>query len=444
MQCSIPNLTTTCSCHPSDPETGTATAAETTTTTTEPLLVVVDERNWEQGHVQPKSCRDWPWAVLFLAQFGAIFFLSILGLINLIRHGAPDSSGWWPGENDDNHNTPRQDDTLTDDGTSGADAYLTLAGLCFFLTLVASVVLLSALFMNLLLGPLSSMMIQISLVLSPISFGFTALISLVTLNIPMLLVAGAMSIFGVMYAWSVWHRIPFATANIAVAMAALRDNHGLWILAYGMTIKAYLWTAIWALTCLQVFAYSPHWVFDCDVDYDTNGDFEVCRWSSQGKFIVLGLFLSLFWTAQVLKNIFHTTIAGVVGTWWFDPSDARSASTLAVAARNASSARVMEQGVDGEDVETETGLGDRQSSCCFSFCGCSPAIFDSWVRSSVYSFGSICFGSLLVGVLRVLQVFVRCGRTQRRNQHSRSDSGDLCCCLLQCIVDHMERLMEYL
>jgi Plasma-membrane choline transporter len=453
----------------------------------EPLLVVVDDSNgpgpdedlqrgqqqspWEQyGHVQPKAFRDWPWAVLFLIQLIAVIVLAVFGMIHLFKHGAP-INWWWPFSGDDDGPDPSptqyDDDILKDDdgnhhggagggGTSSSSADPFMNGLWFFLILTSSVIGLSAVMMNVLLGPLSGMMIQVSLVTSPLCFGFTTLVSLLTFNIPMLIFAGVMTILGIVYARSVWHRIPFATANINVAMAALKANHGLWILAYVMTVKAYLWTAIWASAFLEVFVYNPHWVYNCYTTSDsTSGEDTtiVCDWSTRGKFVVVGFFLSLFWTAQVLKNVFHTTIAGVVGTWWFAPDEATSTSALAAGARTVST---MEQGGDDQQVvfeTTETGLGEHRTTnrccCCCSFCGCSPAIFDSWVRSTFYSFGSICFGSLLVGILRLLQAIIRCGRQRRQQQQnmngtSSPGSGDLCCCLLQCLVDHLEHLMEYL
>jgi len=412
-----------------------------------------------RGQVQPKAFRDWPWAVLFLIQLLAIIALAAMGIIHLVRKGKS-IIDWWDPDHDDN------DNGNGNGGGGGGSGGNVMSTIVFLLILTGCIITVSTILMTLLLGPLSGMMIQISLVLSPICFGFTAVVSLLTLNIPMLIFSSIMMIFGIMYAVSVWNRIPFATANIKIAMTALRDNHGLWILGYVMTLKAYIWTALWSLAVLEIVVYNPDWIYQCtptsgndggSSTSNTDDDVPVeCDLSHRGKFMALALLLSFFWTSQVLKNVFHTTIAGVVGTWWFDPDDARSASALAAARSDT----VMEQGGildDGEDndlaaVRSETGLGhdhDRsQTRYCCSFCGCSPAIFDSWTRSTVYSFGSICFGSLLVGILRVLQTIIKCGRQRRQEQRdsgevSRSGSGDLFCCLLECLVDHLERLMEY-
>jgi hypothetical protein len=462
----------------------------------EPLLVVPDDgveqlqddqqpddsnqtelRGHREGHVQRKVFRDWPWALLFLNQLLVVIILAVLGMIHVIRDGAPiwsgpDDRSYGDGRNSQPHQHDDRilkENDINDGGgkSSSSSSSNLMKGLSFFVVLIVCVITLSSTLMNLLLGPLSSMMIQITLVVSPLCFGFTVVIALLTFNIPLLIFASIMTILGIIYAISVWHRIPFASANINIAMAALRDNYGLWILGYAMTIKAYLWTAFWSLAVLEIFAYHPLWVYECSTmpSGGFGGDDEIpiiCHWSIRGKIIVIASFLSLYWTAQVLKNVFHATIAGVVGTWWFDPNDARSSSALdASSSELVRSATALEHGevinnrdADGLVSTSETGLGvggrPPTRSCC-SFCGCNPAIYDSWIRSTFYSFGSICFGSLLVGILRLLQTIIKCGRQERRQRRnldgmsaSGPRSGDLFCCLLECLVDHLERLMEFL
>jgi hypothetical protein len=84
---------------------------------------------------------------------------------------------------------------------------------------------------------------------------------------------------------------------------------------------------------------------------------EVYTSSSWGGYVFL-LLLALFWSQQVFQNTNHVVVAGVVSTWWFVPSEA--------------------------------------SSCC------SVATKDSFVRATTSSFGSICFGSLLVAIIQTL------------------------------------------
>jgi hypothetical protein len=105
------------------------------------------------------------------------------------------------------------------------------------------------------------------------------------------------------------------------------------------------------------------------------------------------MLLSYFWTHQVLSNTMHVTTAGVIGTWWFEPIEASAF--------------------------------------------CSPSIKDSFVRSTTYSFGSICFGSLIVAVIQTLR------HLQNQLRHSDDDSMKLIGCIIQCILACIEDLIEY-
>merc|ERR1711988_2022292 len=67
-----------------------------------------------------------------------------------------------------------------------------------------------------------------------------------------------------------------------------------------------------------------------------------------------GLLVAFYWGLQVTKNISHTVTVGAVGSWWFRPDDGN-------------------------------------------------AVGGSLHRACTTSLGSICFGSLLVAVLRALE-----------------------------------------
>ena len=92
------------------------------------------------------------------------------------------------------------------------------------------------------------------------------------------------------------------------------------------------------------------------------------------------------------QNLLHVTIAGVVGTWWFAPHEARS--------------------------------------CC------SSSVIDSFIRASTTSFGSICLGSLLVAMIQVLHQLVHDARRNGRG-------NNLLLCILECLINILQSLMEY-
>lgn len=86
----------------------------------------------------------------------------------------------------------------------------------------------------------------------------------------------------------------------------------------------------------------------------------------------------------------HVTTAGVIGTWWWVPSEASSFW--------------------------------------------STALNDSVVRATTYSFGSICFGSLLVAIVQALRAL---------EYHSReNDDLQILRCIIQCILSCIESIIE--
>jgi hypothetical protein len=169
----------------------------------------------------------------------------------------------------------------------------------------------------------------------------------------------------VCYAYTVWYRIPFAAANLRTALSAIETNAGVCILGYGVAFLANIWVVIWSLAFIGVsFKESS-----C-----SNG---VCESTNMNGISILLLLVSYHWTSQVIKNVLHVTVSGVVGTWWFAPQD-----------------------------------------CLSVF---SPAIVDSFSRATTYSFGSICMGSLLVAIIQTLENLARNAR--------RHDRGGIITCI---------------
>mmetsp|Transcript_28842 Transcript_28842/g.64639 ORF Transcript_28842/g.64639 Transcript_28842/m.64639 type:complete len:560 (+) Transcript_28842:126-1805(+) len=185
--------------------------------------------------------------------------------------------------------------------------------------------------------------------------------------------------FTAYYAYVVWGRIPFAAANLTTATTAVRKNLGLAYFAYGNLFVVVGWSAWWMVT----FVSTIYVTSECNA--------EGCAKEENGLLVFL-LLLSYYWTYQVLKNIVHVTVSGTVGTWWFVPSEA--------------------------------------SSCC------SHAVRDSYVRCVTTSFGSICFGSLLVAIIQAVKQMVR-------NLRESEDGGGILLCLAECLLACLADIMEY-
>lgn len=104
------------------------------------------------------------------------------------------------------------------------------------------------------------------------------------------------------------------------------------------------------------------------------------------------LLFSLFWALTVVQNVAHCSTCGVVGSWWFTNND--------------------------------------------------QAVSGSLKRASTTSLGSICFGSLIVAILKTLRVLVR----QFRKANERG--GRSCLFIAHCaeyllnIIEHYARYMN--
>lgn len=72
----------------------------------------------------------------------------------------------------------------------------------------------------------------------------------------------------------------------------------------------------------------------------------------------------------------------------------------------------------------------EEASCC-----CSAAVNGSFVRTVTTSFGSICFGSLIVAILRALEMLANAARN--------NDDGNFLVCIAECILSCLASLVEY-
>lgn len=187
-------------------------------------------------------------------------------------------------------------------------------------------------------------------------------------------------LIGVCYARAVWGRIPFVTANLVTAATAIKHNCGVTQEALLFALLAFGWSFLWAIALFAVWEDT----YRCSTD--ANG-FTTCDINYGYLFL---LFLSYFFTHQVIQNTLHTSVAGAVGTWWFAP---------------------------------------EESGCCAS------GVRDSFCRAMTTSFGSVCFGSLLVAIIQALQALANAARNE-------GDAGILAC-IAECILSCLASIVEY-
>lgn len=120
-------------------------------------------------------------------------------------------------------------------------------------------------------------------------------------------------------------------------------------------IVAFGWSILWSIALAGVYD---------QVIVDVNGNGQANNINYGYYFL---LFLSFFFTHQVIQNCTHVTISGTVGSWWFSP---------------------------------------EHSGCC------SGGVMGSVIRTLTTSFGSICFGSLLVAILQATKAVAEAARSE--------------------------------
>ena len=235
-------------------------------------------------------------------------------------------------------------------------------------------------------------LIQISLLFSLIFSAFIAITSFIYGNIVGGIFGIIFLLISVCYACCVWKRIPFAAANLNTGLTAVKSNAGVILVAYGITACMFGYAMLWMVALVGV--YDKEGLCDTTTTYSGSTSTDCSGNLVWGYFFLL--LLAIFWSQQVFQNTIHVVIAGVVSTWWFVPEDA--------------------------------------SSCC------SPAIGGSFVRATTTSFGSICFGSLLVAIIQTLRAMV---------ESARSDSDNGSCgqafflCIIDCLLRCIEDILEY-
>lgn len=232
-----------------------------------PVIVEEDHHH----HASPeRQYRDVIWAILFLVHLVVVIVLIAMGMSTI-------------------------------DLSSGSD-YSQIIFLVS-VTSLAAVILSSAALSFMMKN--TETLVQTALIFSVLSSLGIGIVGFMTGSI-LLGCVGLLSFFvGICFAKIVWHRIPFAAANLRTALTAVKANLGLIVLAYLMLALAFGWTILWFLGIGEGL-------------------------QSNTLFVVFLLFVSYYWVHEVLQNVMQVTTAGVIGTWWFVTEEANSFCSKAV------------------------------------------------------------------------------------------------------------------
>ncbi|EAN78088.1 hypothetical protein, conserved [Trypanosoma brucei brucei TREU927] len=167
------------------------------------------------------------------------------------------------------------------------------------------------------------------------------------------------------------HRIPFAAELLKASIDVLSGYKAVYLFNVMLCVGCTGLLILWANAFMWAFRR---------VKWETSASF--------GWPLLVFLMLFLFWTSQVTTNLMHVTTAGLTATWYF---------------------------AGKENMPKNPTLA-------------------SFKRGTTTSFGSICFGSLLVAIIRLIRWLVS---TAEDSEH------EILRCIFLCIIGCLESLMEY-
>ena len=349
---------------------------------------------WERGEVQQPAFRDVWFAIAFVVHLVAVLGTSVVlgpAAWSTMKEEAEEETDA-NGNADANINTDDRDEDGNGDGSDNTTS--NIPGADFWITVVTIATIAAPTLSLLTLGVMSrnaASLIRASLYFSVVLCGMAALVFLPLAppaGILYLIMTGCL----ICYARSVQHKIPFAACNLNCAIRVVKANLGIALVALGVLVALVAFSFSWILAfvgTMSLDAMKEPVPMD-QQQYNNGNDEEL---NSLGGGLALLFLLSFYWTHQVLQNILRSSVAGVVGTWWFTPLEASSF--------------------------------------------CSPAVRDSFLRSSTYSLGSVAFGSLIVAILQLLRSILRSAANDRNNRNG------ILHCIAACILLYLERIVEY-
>ncbi|KAL7475575.1 hypothetical protein ACHAW6_001491, partial [Cyclotella cf. meneghiniana] len=354
--------------------------------------------------------RDRGFAIAFITHLVALMGLALsFGPVAWI-HATDTSSD--SNENGNDYHSQQEGDTTSDISDAAPKDFWYVA---FTTALVVSPVL-SFLALTV-MSRNAIMLIKASLWVSVVLNGVAAALLFATAQPVGGTIFAIFGVFLIWYARCVQKRIPYAAANLTTAITILQNNLGIVLIALasmvGLLGYSFLWRrALFGTLSLDVMQ-------EITINSDSPSQ-EQSALSLVGGFVGFLFVLSFHWThqvtaqcrddmvmrndffhqkyltlvpriieSQVIKNVVRSTVSGVVGTFWFFPTEASSF--------------------------------------------CSTAVVHSFIRSTTYSLGSICFGSLIVALLHALH----------RSLHIAQRNGGILRCIVHCILAYIEALVQY-
>ncbi|KAJ2682082.1 pH nine-sensitive protein 1, partial [Coemansia spiralis] len=211
--------------------------------------------------------------------------------------------------------------------------------------------------------------------------------------------AGAiMVIFGVFYAlmWFSWrHRLPFSKLVLETVCHITRRFPSTIVVSLGFLVIQAAYSSLWALALAGSFKHMEQYQ-SCSMHTDRNGrQYQSCSNPRQILAWVYMVF-SFYWTSAVILNVLHTTICGTFATYYFFEGSPYGYPTKHV---------------------TLASLGRAMST----------------------SFGSICFGSLIVAVIQTIRAIFNA----LRSHNDDNLAAQLIGCCIDCVLGCIEGMVRF-
>lgn len=201
-----------------------------------------------------------------------------------------------------------------------------------------------------------------------------------------------MAAIGLCYWYCVQSRIALAAKMIEITSQFLQKHFSLVAISVGTLCACIGFMLIWALS-LYCTLKSQGLLTESTTPGQTTSQ----QLNQAGGLTLFYFFLSYFWGIQTFCNTLHVTCSGAFADWW----------------------------LQGEQHE--------------------QGVMASLGRATTTSFGSICYGSLLIAIVQALKAMVRLSNENADGEENALMCFLRCCamCILSCIEDIMEFMNTY-
>ncbi|KAI1297031.1 putative choline transporter, neither null mutation nor overexpression affects choline transport [Mortierella claussenii] len=197
----------------------------------------------------------------------------------------------------------------------------------------------------------------------------------------------------VLFLYKLWaSRMPFSILLLQTVTSVTRKYPGTLAVAFSGLFTQIAWSSLWIFSLAVNYSVFQR-ISNCRVQDNGEGKSKVVCDNNQLYLVMIYLNFVMFWNTEVIKNVVHVTVSGVFGVYYF---------------------------FEGSAAGTPT----------------SPTLASA-KRALTTSFGSICFGSLLIAVLQTLRYILN-------SLKSNSDEGVmvfLSACA-ECLLGMLESLFE--